>query len=174
MDSISNSNSYINDKKSQNIDNEINININKCSDNNLKQNDENDNFLMNNNNDDNNYNDLNDINIVNNNNDHPNLQTSILSQNLFNNNNNKYFLNDSKSNINNIYNIHIEQNNYKNTMTFNGEDKKVSLIQLESGDIATSSNDYKERILGIKTGICMHSFFPRIWDSFFFIRIYVK
>ena len=67
-------------------------------------------------------------------------------------------MNDSNSNINNINNIHIEQKNYKNIMAFNGEDKIVSLIHLESGDIATGSNDYKVRILSIKADVCILSF----------------
>ena len=60
------------------------------------------------------------------------------------------------NNINDKNNIDIE---YINKMTFEGKDKIVSLIQLESGDIATGSYDSQVRIWDIKTGQCILSFY---------------
>jgi WD40 repeat protein len=108
-------------------------------------------------------------------------------KNKFNNNNNsddnnKYFYNDNNNNkdiknyierdfinesnnINDKNNTDTEPRKYINTMTLKGKDKNdkidkiVSLIQLESGDIATGSYDSQVRIWDIKTGQCILSFY---------------
>lgn len=68
------------------------------------------------------------------------------------------------NNINDKNNIDIEPRKYINKMTLKGKDKNdkndkiVSLIQLESGDIATGSYNSQVRIWDIKTGQCILSF----------------
>ena len=87
------------------------------------------------------------------------------NQSFINNNEETNYMNlkVSKQNNNNIPSSNLnEQNNkiYKNTLTLEGHtDKVVSLIQLESGYIATGSYDFSIRIWDLNQGKCIKSFF---------------
>ena len=86
-----------------------------------------------------------------------------------NNANNKQFLNNNNINENNITNFN--KINYKCIKTLVGhEDKVVSLIQLNSGHIATGSYDCFVRIWDIETGECILKF-DEIGYVFLFIRV---